>query len=167
MLIMTRLLNAQGACTSFSNAVRLNPNADDFNNLACVYKDLGAITEAIANYRQALVLAPNNPNVFCNLVHSLQMVCDWTEYDARMAHLVQIVDAQLQQGQFPSVHPHHSFLYKLSSPTRRAIAAAHAVAAERNVVAIVRHYDHSRERSGRLRIGYVSSDFKVFAVPRC
>lgn len=143
--------------------MRLNPNsADDFNNLACVYKDLGSIQEAITNYRQALCLRPDNPNVFCNLVHSLQMICDWTEYDARMQHLVRIVEAQLAQQQFPSVHPHHSFLYTLSRSTRRAIAAAHAHAAECNVVALARSYQHPRGlRGGRLRIGYVSSDFKV------
>ena len=156
----------QGACASFSTAVRLNPSsADDFNNLACVYKDLGAIQEAIHNYRQALLLRPDNPNVFCNLVHSLQMVCDWTEYDTRMLHLIRIVETQIQRAQFPSVHPHHSFLYRLTNPTRRAIAAAHASAAERNVAAMQRNYLHRRVRGdGRLRIGYVSSDFKVSGV---
>eukprot|EP00048_Salpingoeca_helianthica_P024102 m.29717 g.29717 ORF g.29717 m.29717 type:complete len:1284 (-) comp9187_c1_seq1:59-3910(-) len=152
----------QAAAASFTTAVRLNPaSADDFNNLACVYKDLGALQEAIANYRQALQLRPDNPNVFCNLVHSLQMVCDWHEYDARMAHLIRVVEDQLASDQFPSVHPHHTFLYRLSNPTRRAIAAAHARAAERNVAGIARQYTFQRTPlEGRLRVGYVSSDFK-------
>jgi protein O-GlcNAc transferase len=154
---------SQGACAAFSNAVRLNPaSADDFNNLACVYKDLGALQEAIYSYRQALCLVPDNPNVFCNLVHSLQMVCDWAEYEPRMAHLSHIVEEQLRQGQFPSVHPHHTFLYRLSNTTRRAIAAAHANAASQKVTAPAHTFNHPRGAlTTRLRIGYVSSDFKV------
>ena len=127
-----------------------------------MYKDLGALQEAIAAYRQALALRPDSPNVFCNLVHSLQMICDWTEYDGRMAHLIRIVEEQLRTDQFPSVHPHHTFLYRLSNPTRRAIAAAHARAAERNVASIRRNDGFARTPlQGRLRVGYVSSDFKV------
>jgi protein O-GlcNAc transferase len=145
--------------------VRLHPSADDFNNLACVYKDLGCLPDAIANYRHALQLCQDNPNVFCNLVHSLQMVCDWSDYEARMVLISRIVEQQILAGQFPSIHPHHTFLYRLSNSTRRAIAAAHATAAERNIVAMQRVYNHrGRPRSGRLRVGYVSSDFKESAL---
>ena len=113
----------QGARTAFQNCIKLTPGADDFNNLACVDKDMGFITEAIENFQHALRLNPQNLTVFCNLVHSYQMVCDWTDYHARMAQLVAIVEYQIGKGEFPSVHPHHCFLYPLSNPTRRAIAA--------------------------------------------
>ena len=117
----------QGARTAFMNVIKLGPTADDHNNLACVCKDLGIITEAIENYQQALRLAPQNLTVFCNLVHSYQMVCDWTDYELRMQQLVAIVEYQLARGELPSVHPHHCFLYPLTNPTRRAIAAVRAL----------------------------------------
>lgn len=63
---------------------------------------------------------------YCNLAHCLQIICDWTDYDARMKRLIQIVGEQLEKNRLPSVHPHHSMLYPLSHDYRKAIAARHA-----------------------------------------
>ena len=154
--------HTQGARASFLNAVRLNPaSADDYNNLACVCKDLGIIVEAITYYQQALALKPSNQNVQCNLAHSLQMVCDWTDYDNRMRKLLILVRDQLDRNEFPSIHPHHSFLYPLTNSVRREIAAAHARMAVSNIAAIRRNYSFEHLKAApRLRVGYVSSDFK-------
>ena len=56
----------------------------------------------------------------------LQIICDWSDYDERMKHLVQIVQDQLEKNRLPSVHPHHSMLYPLSHSMRKAIASRHA-----------------------------------------
>lgn len=56
---------------------------------------------------------------------SLQIVCDWTDYDERMKKLVSIVADQLDKNRLPSVHPHHSMLYPLSHGFRKAIAERH------------------------------------------
>ncbi|EDQ87082.1 uncharacterized protein MONBRDRAFT_27585 [Monosiga brevicollis MX1] len=161
--VMRDLGDLNSARVAFQQAVRLKASADDFNNLACVCKDLGVIDEAIKYYQSSLELKSDNPNVFCNLAHSLQMVCDWTNYQERMQQLVALVQYQIDNNQFPSVHPHHTFLYPLPNTLRKAIAAAHAHAAQRNIVQYNKPaYDHSRllPLSGRLRVGYVSSDFK-------
>lgn len=89
-------------------------------------QDSGNIPEAIQSYRTALKLKPDFPDAYCNLAHCLQIVCDWTDYDARMKKLVSIVAEQLDKNRLPSVHPHHSMLYPLSHEFRRAIAARHA-----------------------------------------
>jgi protein O-GlcNAc transferase len=152
---------------AFTRVVQLAPNsADDFNNLACILKDQGILHEAIHYYQASLKLKAD-PNVFCNLVHSLQMTCDWSDYPERMQKLVELISFQLQQGQFPSVHPHHGFLYPLSNQTRKQIAAAHANYASQNIAnaSQKRNYtfDHLRTRAPgeRLRVGFVSSDYKV------
>ena len=162
--ILRDLGDLQGARTSFLNAVQLDPlSANDFNNLACICKDLSVITEAIEYYTQSWKLAPDNAHVYCNLVHSLQMVCDWTDYDNRMQSLSKLVVDQENSGIFPSVHPHHTFLYPISNQSRRHIARAHADLAKRNceVMALPPYtYDHLRVPCARLRVGYVSSDYK-------
>ncbi len=78
-----------------------------------------------------------------------------------MKKLVGIVGEQLDKKRLPSVHPHHSMLYPLSHEQRKAIAARHAQLCVEKVSVLHRHpYKHPRElRNGRLRIGYVSSDF--------
>lgn len=71
-------------------------------------------------------MKPDFPDAYCNLAHCLQIVCDWTDYEARMKKLVSIVAEQLEKNRLPSVHPHHSMLYPLSHEFRKAIAARHA-----------------------------------------
>lgn len=123
-------------------------------------KDSGNIPEAIQSYRTALKLKPDFPDAYCNLAHCLQIVCDWTDYDSRMKKLVSIVAEQLDKNRLPSVHPHHSMLYPLSHDFRKAIAARHAnLCLEKIHVLHKPAYKFGREISGRLRIGYVSSDF--------
>ena len=91
-----------------------------------ILQDSGNIPEAIQSYRTALKLKPDFPDAYCNLAHCLQIVCDWTDYEARMKKLVSIVAEQLEKNRLPSVHPHHSMLYPLSHEFRKAIAARHA-----------------------------------------
>lgn len=68
---------------------------------------------------------PLLPKLFFFFCFSLQIVCDWTDYDERMKKLVSIVADQLDKNRLPSVHPHHSMLYPLSHNFRKAIAERH------------------------------------------
>lgn len=94
--------------------------------MASIHKDSGNIPEAIQSYATSLKLKADFPDAFCNMAHCLQIICDWTDYDARMKKLVSIVEDQLQKKRLPSVHPHHSMLYPLTHEQRMAIAAKHA-----------------------------------------
>lgn len=93
----------------------------------------------------------------------LQIVCDWTDYEQRMKKLVQIVQEQLDKNRLPSVHPHHSMLYPLTPHMRKSIAARHAnLCLEKIHVLYKTPYLCPKDlvsSGGRLRIGYVSSDF--------
>ena len=62
-----------------------------------MFQDAGAVPDAIQAYSTALKLRPDFPDAFCNLAHCLQIICDWTDYDARMAKIVAIVDDQLSK----------------------------------------------------------------------
>merc|ERR1712141_686955 len=89
-------------------------------------------------------------------------VCDWTDYSARQKTLVGIVADQLEKNRLPSVHPHHSMLYPLSHEFRKQIANRHAqLCLEKVSVLHKSAYKFSMNLStdGRIRIGYVSSDF--------
>uniref|UniRef100_A0A8C3AAF3 UDP-N-acetylglucosamine--peptide N-acetylglucosaminyltransferase 110 kDa subunit n=1 Tax=Cyclopterus lumpus TaxID=8103 RepID=A0A8C3AAF3_CYCLU len=125
--------------------------------------DSGNIPEAIASYRTALKLKPDFPDAYCNLAHCLQIVCDWTDYDERMKKLVSIVADQLDKNRLPSVHPHHSMLYPLSHGFRKAIAERHGNLCQDKINALHKPaFEHPKDlkaSGGRLRVGYVSSDF--------
>ncbi|XP_052793386.1 UDP-N-acetylglucosamine--peptide N-acetylglucosaminyltransferase 110 kDa subunit-like isoform X2 [Mya arenaria] len=161
---LKEMQDVQGALQCYTRAIQINPAfADAHSNLASVHKDSGNIPEAIQSYRTALKLKPEFPDAYCNLAHCLQIVCDWSDYGERMKKLVQIVDDQLEKNRLPSVHPHHSMLYPLRHDMRRDIAAKHAnLCLEKINILHKPSYEHPKDLTasgGRLRIGYVSSDF--------
>uniref|UniRef100_S4RUA6 UDP-N-acetylglucosamine--peptide N-acetylglucosaminyltransferase 110 kDa subunit n=1 Tax=Petromyzon marinus TaxID=7757 RepID=S4RUA6_PETMA len=161
---LKEMQDVQGALQCYTRAIQINPAfADAHSNLASIHKDSGNIPEAISSYRTALKLKPDFPDAYCNLAHCLQIICDWTDYDERMKKLVQIVAEQLEKNRLPSVHPHHSMLYPLSHAFRRAIAERHGnLCLDKINVLHKPPFEHIKDlktSNGRLRIGYVSSDF--------
>jgi len=151
-----------GALQCYTKAIQINPCfADAISNQASIFKDSGSIPEAIQSYRTALKLKPDFNDAFCNLAHCLQIICDWTDYPARMRKLIQIVSDQLEKNRLPSVHPHHSMLYPLTHEQRKAISARHAALCIEKVQMLHKEkYDFSHLKfDGRIKIGYVSSDF--------
>ncbi|XP_052746650.1 UDP-N-acetylglucosamine--peptide N-acetylglucosaminyltransferase 110 kDa subunit-like [Bicyclus anynana] len=156
------LQNTNGALMSFKKAIEINPHlADAHCNLASIYKDLGNITDAIQSYKMALNIKPDFPDAYCNLAHCLQIVCNWDDYDERMFTIIAIVEDQLlNSNKLCSVHPHHSILYPLTNRARKEIAARHANLYLEKVSMCNRSmFRYPRKLKGRLRIGYVSSDF--------
>lgn len=105
-------------------------------------------------------LQPDFPDAYCNLAHCLQIICDWTDYEARMKKLVSIIRDQLEKNRLPSVHPHHSMLYPLSHEFRKAIAARHAALCLEKIQVLHKPpYQFKFGKVDRLKVGYVSSDF--------
>nr|XP_026500284.1 UDP-N-acetylglucosamine--peptide N-acetylglucosaminyltransferase 110 kDa subunit-like [Vanessa tameamea] len=159
---LREIQDSKGALMCFKKAIEINPQfADGHCNLASIYKDMGNITEAIASYKVALKIKPNFPDAYCNLAHCLQIICSWDNYDERMRIIVAIVEDQLYNSdKLTSIHPHHSILYPLSNRARKEIAARHAnLYSEKVNMLTPITFKHSKTYEGRLRIGYVSSDF--------
>lgn len=159
---LREMQDTNGALMYFKKAVEINPLfADAHCNLGSIYKDLGNISKAMQSYTTALNIQPDFPDAYCNLVHCFQIVCNWDNYEERMYNIISIVDDQLANSdKLCSVHPHHSILYPLSNRARKEIAARHANLYQEKVnmsKKIV--FRHSKKLKGRLRIGYVSSDF--------
>lgn len=161
---LKEMQDVQGAIQCYTRAIQINPGfADAHSNLASVHKDSGSIPAAIQSYRTALKLKPDFPDAYCNLAHCLQIICDWKDYDERMTKLVATVADQLAKNRLPSVHPHHSMLYPLTHDYRKAIAARHgALCMDKINVFHKAPYSYPKDlraSNGKLRIGYVSSDF--------
>lgn len=161
---LKEMQDVQGAIQCYTRAIQINPGfADAHSNLASVHKDSGSIPAAIQSYRTALKLKPDFPDAYCNLAHCLQIICEWKDYDERMRKLVATVADQLSKNRLPSVHPHHSMLYPLTHEYRKAIAARHgALCVDKINVFHKAPYTYPKDlraSGGKLRIGYVSSDF--------
>jgi predicted O-linked N-acetylglucosamine transferase (SPINDLY family) len=140
------------AAEAYRKAVALRPDyADAAVNLGNILRELGKQKEAIEAYKQGLATDPNNAKAHIQLIHLRRHVCDWQEFDADTKRLFELVD---------EVEP---FVF-LSAPS----TAAQQLACSRkwaSKLARKAPFVHSpdRHRGDRIRIGYLSADFRRHA----
>ncbi|KAF6166421.1 hypothetical protein GIB67_034972 [Kingdonia uniflora] len=156
------------AIQDYMRAVTVRPTmAEAHANLASAYKDSGLVEAAIKSYRQALLLRPDFPEATCNLLHTLQCVCNWDERQNSFAEVEAIIRKQIKMSVLPSVQPFHAIAYPINANLALDISckyAAHCtIVASRFGLLSFTHPPRipvkSEGQNGRLRIGYVSSDF--------
>ncbi|KAL5703262.1 protein O-GlcNAc transferase [Ranunculus cassubicifolius] len=156
------------AIQDYIRAVNVRPSmAEAHANLASAYKDSGYVEMAIKSYKQALHLRADFPEATCNLLHTLQCVCNWDDRESKFAEVEGIIRRQIKMSVLPSVQPFHAIAYPIDPKLALEISvkyAAHcSLIASRYTFPPFTHPPpipvKSEGRHGRLRVGYVSSDF--------
>ncbi|KAL5542799.1 hypothetical protein UlMin_010509 [Ulmus minor] len=159
---------ANEAIQDYMRAINVRPAmAEAHANLASAYKDSGHVEAAIKSYKQALFLRTDFPEATCNLLHTLQCVCDWEDRDNKFIEVEGILRRQIKMSLIPSVQPFHAIAYPidplLALEISRKYAAHCSVIASRYSLPPFNHPAplpvKGEGGSGRLRVGYVSSDF--------
>lgn len=157
----TRDWNSAEKC--YLHAITIDPKLVDAHTaLGSIYKDSGKFKEAIDAYKTALRLNPDFPYAFCDLLHCMIVVCDWSNYEWRIQRLSSIVTEELEKNRMPSIHPFNALLFPLSQNLRMAICRRNTVIYFEKIKLLNKPpYKYIRELStdNRLRIGYVSSNF--------
>lgn len=156
------------AIQDYVHAVTICPSmAEGHANLASAYKDSGLVEAAIHSYKQALILRSDFPEATCNLLHTLQCVCDWDDRENMFLEIEDIIKRQIQMQVLPSVQPFHAIAYPIEPLLALEISRKYAehcslISSRFNL----QSFNHppaicvkSEGGSGRLRVGYVSSDF--------
>ncbi|KAF5465119.1 hypothetical protein F2P56_015150 [Juglans regia] len=156
------------AIQDYIRAITIRPTmAEAHANLASAYKDSGHVEAAIRSYKQALILRPEFPEATCNLLHTLQCVCDWEDRESKFIEVEGILRKQIKMSVIPSVQPFHAIAYPidpmLALEISRKYAAHCSVIASRYSLPPFNYPAplpiKNEGRIGRLRVGYVSSDF--------
>lgn len=156
------------AIQDYARAVTIRPSmAEGHANLASAYKDSGHVEAAIKSYKQALQLRSDFPEATCNLLHTLQCVCDWEDRENKFMEVEGIVKRQIQMQVLPSVQPFHAIAYPIDPLLALEISRKYAehcsLIASRFGLLSFNHPPAIPVKSdsgiGRLRVGYVSSDF--------
>lgn len=122
---------------------------------------------AIISYKQALQLRQDFPEVTSNLLHTLQCVCDWDDREEKFIEVEGIIRQQIKMSLLPSVQPFHAIAYPIDPTLALEIsqkyAAHYSLVASRFGLPTFTHPSrvpiNTGDRTSRLRIGYVSSDF--------
>lgn len=146
------------AADAFSAQLKAAPGLRTAHqNLASVMNTLGREDEAIATLMRALDAGHRDAEILATIVNLKGRVCDWDGIDALAAELR---EKALQPSDTPA-HPQTAlYLENVGAADQRTWAGnwARVNYPERPALAGERI-----ERSGRLRLGYVSSDFHEHA----
>jgi predicted O-linked N-acetylglucosamine transferase (SPINDLY family) len=158
------MLHQQGAfaeaIAAFHAALALNPNmAEAHCNLGTAYECMGELALTADAYRRALACDPNFLGVRLKLYHQRRSACDWTNLEAEEAIIAAAVPAYrrpllsfplLGMDVSPDLQSHAARLWAAGLPAKPS-------------------FPHRRPEPGapgksKLKIGYLSADFKSHAV---
>jgi predicted O-linked N-acetylglucosamine transferase (SPINDLY family) len=150
------------AMAQFRQALALRPAlADAYYNLANALRAQGDLAEAATHYRQALALKPTFSETENQLMYQLQQLCEW----AGLEELFSRQRALLRTVPSPKIPPFTLCAIR-SSSEEQWLCARNWVANCLAPIARMRAglgFDFPRQPKSRLRLGYLSADFREHA----
>jgi predicted O-linked N-acetylglucosamine transferase (SPINDLY family)/glycosyltransferase involved in cell wall biosynthesis len=174
--VLQELGRAQQAIAHYQQALSLQPNFPyALLNLGNILLKLERFAEAEATYRQLLQQDPNNLKALDGLVKLLRQTCQWTDVDELSDRLITMAQRQLEQELPCAIMPLNTLLLPFSPAQQQAIAQEQAEAIARRTAESRRQLNFGAKsqhrlqnkrftHGARLRLGYVSGDFRDHAV---
>lgn len=128
-------------------------------NLANVLAIGGRPAEALVHYREVLRRDPGHPLATANALRPMLEVCDWSGAEALVSDLVARWRADPGDGVRDCITPFLSQLVDVPQAMRRDVARHHSLQVVQEVAHLPSPPRALRAGGGRVRIGYLSSDF--------
>ncbi|MBL8704565.1 MAG: tetratricopeptide repeat protein [Rhodospirillales bacterium] len=153
------LRRPQEALARFDRALALKPAmADALNRRGNVLLELRRPVEAAEGFRRLVAIAPDHPYAIGRLHHAMLHCCDWSEHAALTRRVEQAVLAG-KRAAMP-----FSFLAVSASPAAHR-RCAETFAADQFPAAAVPLWRGERYTHDRIRLAYLSADFRDHPVP--
>jgi protein O-GlcNAc transferase len=145
----------------FRKAVALDPaSADAHHNLGIALQGLSRHDEAIASFREALKRDPERKYTLGALIWSELLVCGWGTFESEIARL----NEEVRDGK-SSTEPFTLIAASEDLEVQRRCGALYYEDRVRSVRA--RLWSGERYRRERIRVAYLSADFREHAVAYC
>jgi protein O-GlcNAc transferase len=151
------------AIASYRQALILKPDyAEAHNNLGIIFKDQGKLGKAVASFRQALTLKRDFAETYSNLAGALM---DQGRLDEAVANFRRAITLR---PDFAGAHSNLLYSLNYLPHISQQEIYENSLQWEAQVVKTLPSqyfvYTNSKDRLRKLRIGYVSSDFKNHSV---
>ncbi|MFM7274759.1 MAG: tetratricopeptide repeat protein, partial [Gammaproteobacteria bacterium] len=145
------------AITAYRRAIEAEPGmADAHYNLGHALVELQRLPEAIAAYARALDCKPAHRGALCSSIHQRRHLCDWHRFAEDAADLRRLIDEGI-----PEVTPFDAMIF-FDDPALQGACATRMSA--RQCFGIEPMPARPAERRERIRVGYLSSDFRAHPV---
>lgn len=157
----------QAAIDCYKQALEINPShIHAWLNLANVQQRLGDLNVSIESYRQVLAIAPDHPKALDGLIGLLRQTGQWSELDVLTQRLWQSIESRIGQNLNCEVSPLNSLYLPFTAAQQQSIAVNHAQSIERKVTELQDRFsfEPNARRNEKIRLGYVSGDFRNHAV---
>lgn len=159
---------ARAAIEQYQQVLRLQPNyVPALFNLANVQQRLEQYDPAYETYHRILELDPHHPKALDGLVGIVRKTARWNELAGLESRLWQVVTERLALGTDVEVSPYSSLFMPLGAAQQRAIAERHATTLVRKLgdrLSLLDLGGSQPSPTDRIRLGYVSGDFRHHAV---
>jgi protein O-GlcNAc transferase len=156
--VLRELNRSNEALAAYDRALALAPKTAEARlGRGNLYRDAGRHEEALAEYGQASVLKPDLPGIQGDAFYARLQVCDWFGYEQDRTQLIFAVrNGEPVTSPFP-------FLAISSSP-KDQLQCASLWTGAKDSDAARSVWEGPRYRHDRIRIGYLSADFRQHAV---
>ena len=131
--------------------------------LAKILKDEDKLSEAVEIFATILRLDPEHAEALAGLCHAKASMCDWRGRDEEFARLMKITERQIAVDERTGLTSFSALARPLPPAMHLAIGRTWANENKREMAAWRKRLDFKFDRSrrhDRLRIGYVSQDFR-------
>lgn len=151
------------AVSCYKQAVRLKEDLVEAHfNLGSVNKELGKIKNAIQSFHSAFVLKPNYSKALNQLVFQILRGCFWKELEDFAFQLDNLTALELKRGAKTGETPFVSVSRRADPVVNLAIASSWSRHISKTAASLKKNYTvkGSASNRSRIRIGYLSNDFR-------